>query len=54
MNFNGKNETKIVDLKSYSTLINVHDSYIYYADINEEGKTQLFKVKVNGEDKNHI
>lgn len=45
---NGKDETKIVDTKGYSTMINVNKNYIYYTDKNDNGDSDMFIVKANG------
>lgn len=54
MNLNGKSETKVVDIKGYITNINVHDNWIYYPDENDDGDVQMFRIKVNGENKEEL
>lgn len=51
---NGKEETKIVDIATYSTYINIHDNWIYYLDENENYEIKTFKIKINGESKQEI
>lgn len=54
MKINGKDETKIVDIQGASTIINVHDGWVYYTDQNDNGDSDMFRIKVNGKDKQSI
>lgn len=54
MKINGKDETKIVDIQGASTIINVHDGFIYYTDENDNGDSNIFRIKTNGKDKQSI
>lgn len=54
MKINGKDETKIVDIQGDSTIINVHDGWVYYTDQNDNGDSDMFRIKVNGKDKQSI
>lgn len=51
---NGKDETKIIDLNGYYTLINIQDKWIYYTDINDNGDSEMFRIKINGKDKQSL
>lgn len=51
---NGKEETKIVDIETYSTYINIHDNWMYYLDENDNGEIKIFKIKINGENKQEV
>ena len=48
---NGKNETKITEVNTYSNAINIVEKYMYYLDENEDGNIQVYKIKINGQDK---
>lgn len=48
---NGKDETKITEVNTYSNAINIIDKYMYYIDEDEQENIQLYRIKVNGEDK---
>lgn len=48
---NGKDETKITEVNTYSNAINIIDKYMYYIDEDEQGNIQLYRIKVNGQDK---
>lgn len=48
---NGKDETKVTEVNTYSNAINIIDKYMYYIDEDEQGNIQLYRIKVNGEDK---
>ena len=48
---NGKNETKITEVNTYSNAINIVEKYMYYLDENEDGNIQVYKKKINGQDK---
>lgn len=54
MKINGKDETKIVDIKGDSTIINVHGDWVYYTDQNDNGDSDMFRIKTNGKDKQSI
>ena len=51
INANGKEETKITDIKTYSTNININNGWIYYTDQNDNGDSDVFRIKTNGENK---
>ncbi|MGN1271174.1 MAG: DUF5050 domain-containing protein [Clostridia bacterium] len=46
---NGKNETKIVEVSTYSNAINIVDKFMYYINENEDGYIQNYRIKTNGE-----
>lgn len=46
---NGKNETKIVEVSTYSNAINIVDKFMYYINENEDGYVQNYRIKTNGE-----
>lgn len=46
---NGKNETKITEVNTYSNAINIIDKFMYYINENEEGYVQNYRIKTNGE-----
>ena len=48
---NGKNETKITEVNTYSNAISIVEKYMYYLDENEDGNIQVYKIKINGQDK---
>ena len=48
LELNGKSETKIIDVKGYSTKINVNGNSIYYPDTDESGILQVFTINKNG------
>ena len=47
---NGKNETKIVEVSTYSNAINIVDKFMYYLNENEEGNVQVYRIRTNGQD----
>jgi len=50
-NLKSGEETKVVDLNGHATYINIIDNWIYYPDINEIGNEEIYRIKINGEDK---
>lgn len=48
---NGKDESKIVDIQGFSTMININDGWIYYTDQNDNGDSQMFRIKTDGKEK---
>ena len=51
---NGKEENEIIEIQGYSTLINIHENWIYYTDINDNGDSQLFRIKTNAKDRQSL
>ena len=51
---NGKDETKITEVNTYSNLVNIIDKYMYYINQNEEGNVQTYRINVNGENNQAI
>lgn len=51
---NGKDESKIVDIKTYTTSININNGWIYYTDQNDNGDSDIFRIKINSEDKEKL
>ena len=47
---NGKDETKIVEVSTYSNAINIVDKFMYYLNENEEGNVQVYRIRTNGQD----
>ena len=51
---NGKDETKITEVNTYSNLVNIIDKYMYYINQNEEGNVQTYRINLNGENNQAI
>lgn len=51
MDLKGKKETKIVDIKGYTTKININDNWLYYPDEDDNGNVQMYRIKTNGKGK---
>ena len=47
---NGKDETKITEVNTYSNAINIVDKFMYYLNENEEGNVQVYRIRTNGQD----
>lgn len=54
MDLKGKKEEKLVDIKGYATSINIQNEWIYYPDQDDEGNVQMFRIKINGDDKQNL
>ena len=46
---NGKDETKITEVNTYSNAINIVDKFMYYLNENEEGNVQVYRIRTNGQ-----
>lgn len=54
MDLKGKKEEKLVDIKGYTTSININNDWIYYPDKDEQGNVQMFRIKTNGDNKQSL
>lgn len=54
MDLKGKKETKITDIKGYTTSINVQGDWIYYPDQDDNGNVQMFRIKIDGDKKQSL
>ena len=54
MKLDGKDEIKITEIKEINIIMNVHGKWMYYTDEKDNGDSQMFKVRTNGNDKKEL